>query len=188
MHPRVTSIAAGFLVVTSIALLKAQSAPRPSASPISFETDIQPILEKNCLSCHGEAMQSGKLDLRSRESALKGGARGADLVPGDADASRLYRRIAGLERPSMPAQAEPLPAEQIAAIKKWIDEGAAWGSTATLSSTALEHRTITPDERNYWAFKLPVKSPLPAVDEASLTNPIDRFLESARRARGLRAA
>jgi mono/diheme cytochrome c family protein len=180
---------AGVLLATLLlTLLSTQSAAPASASPISFDTDVKPVLEQHCLSCHGETLQSGRFDLRSRDSALKGGARGSDLVPGDAAASRLYRRVAGLERPSMPAQAEPLPAEQIAAIKQWIDEGAAWGSTATLSSTALEHRTITPEERNYWAFTLPVKAPLPAVAEANLTNPVDRFLDSARRARGLKAA
>jgi mono/diheme cytochrome c family protein len=181
-------VAGVLLAALLLSLLSTQSAAPAPAPPISFDKDVKPVLEQHCLSCHGETMQSGKFDLRNRDSALKGGARGSDIVPGDATASRLYRRVAGLERPSMPAQAEPLPAEQIAAIKQWIDEGAAWGSTATLTSTALEQRTITAEERNYWAFKLPVKSPLPAVEDASLTNPIDRFLESARRARGLRAA
>jgi cytochrome c553 len=180
---------AGVLLATLLlTLLSTQSATPAPAPPISFDKDVKPVLEQHCLSCHGETMQSGKFDLRSRDNALKGGARGSDILPGDAAASRLYRRIAGLERPSMPAQAEPLSAEQIAAIKQWIDEGAAWGAAATLTSTALEHRTITPEERNYWAFKLPVQAPVPAVDDASLTNPIDRFLESARRARGLKAA
>jgi hypothetical protein len=180
---------AGVLLATLLlTLLSTQSAAPAPAPSISFDTQVKPVLEQACLSCHGETMQSGKFDLRSRDSALKGGARGSDIVPGDAAASRLYRRIAGLERPSMPAQAEPLAAEQIAAIKKWIDEGAAWGSTATLTSSAVEHRTITPEERNYWAFKLPVQAPLPAIDDTSLTNPIDRFLESARRARNLKAA
>jgi hypothetical protein len=196
MHPRLASIAAGVVVVGSIgALLSAQSAPPASVPQISFEKDVQPVLEKNCLSCHGETMQ-GRLDLRTRETALKGGARGSDIVPGDAEASRLYRRVAGFERPSMPAQAEPLPAEQIAAIKTWIDRGAAWGST-TLTSTgkpsapalaAMETRSITPEERDYWAFKVPVKAPLPMVEDRNLTNTIDRFLEKARRERGLRAA
>jgi mono/diheme cytochrome c family protein len=181
-------VAGVLLAALLLSLLSTQSAAPAPAPAISFDKDVKPVLEQHCLSCHGETMQSGKFDLRNRDSALKGGARGSDIVPGDATASRLYRRVAGLERPSMPAQAEPLPAEQIAAIKQWIDEGAAWGSTATLTSTALEQRTITAEERNYWAFKLPVKSPLPAVEDASLTNPIDRFLESARRARGLKAA
>jgi len=193
MHPRVPSLAAGLLVSSIGVLLSAQSAP--PGPQVSFEEDVQPILEKNCLSCHGETPQ-GRLDLRTRETALKGGARGSDIVPGDATASRLYRRVAGLERPSMPAQAEPLPAEQIAAIKTWIEQGAAWGSS-TLTSTgkpsaaalaALENRAITPEERNYWAFKLPVKAPLPAVDDQNLANPVDRFLEKARREQGLTPA
>jgi hypothetical protein len=52
---------------------------------------------------------------------------------------------------------------------------------------ALENREITPEERNYWAFKLPVQAPLPVVSP-DLENPIDRFLESARAKKGLTAA
>src|SRR4029077_4898623 len=113
-------------------------------------TDVDPILERSCRSCHGGAMQSGKLDLRTRESALQGGARGSDIVPRNAQASRLYRRVAGLERPPMPAQGTPLTATEVAVIKQWIDEGATWEATARAT---IEDRPITPDERNYWAFK-----------------------------------
>jgi mono/diheme cytochrome c family protein len=197
MHSRLRSVAAGVLAAASAAaLLRAQSVRAPVDPPISFEKDIQPILEKSCLSCHGETMQ-GRLDLRSRDSALKGGARGADIVPGDGEGSRLYRRVAGAERPAMPAQADPLTAEQVAAIKRWIDQGARWGTTALAATpgrpsaaalASLENRTITPEERSYWAFKLPVQAPLPEVDAATLTNPIDRFLEQARQERGLKAA
>jgi len=196
MHLRIAPISAAacVLVAGSVAgLLGSQSRSAPAGAQVSFENDVQPILEKNCLSCHGEAPPSGKLDLRSRETALRGGARGSDIVPGDAGASRLYLRIAGLERPSMPAQADPLPADQVAAIRNWIEQGAVWGRTPTLTSTAKAlpaalARVITPEERNYWAFKLPVQSALPAVDDERLTNPIDRFLEKARRERGLTPA
>src|SRR6185312_6100299 len=125
----------GVLLATLLlTLLSTQSAVPASAPPISFDTQVKPVLEQACLSCHGETMQSGKFDLRSRDSALKGGARGSDIVPGDAAASRLYRRIAGLERPSMPAQTDPLPPEHVAAIKSWIEHGAVWGSTALVST------------------------------------------------------
>src|SRR5262249_48855516 len=91
---------------------------------------------------------------------------------------------------------EPLSPEQVAAIKRWIDQGAPWGALAlTAAATptaaalaALEQRLITSEERNYWAFKLPVQTPLPEVENKTLTNPIDRFLEQARRAKGLEAA
>jgi hypothetical protein len=60
--------------------------------------------------------------------------------------------------------------------------------SAAAALAALENRIITPAERNYWAFKLPVQAPLPQVGDSRFTNPIDRFLESARRAHALTAA
>jgi uncharacterized protein DUF1553/uncharacterized protein DUF1549/cytochrome c len=196
MPRRLVSAALGLLVVGSIgALVRAQAGLAPPAQPVSFANDVAPILERSCLSCHGETMQMGKLDLRTRDAALRGGTSGSDLVPNDADASRLYRRIAGLEKPPMPAQGAALTAAEVVTIKHWIDEGAAWDAAAlTARATpsaaalaALESRPITAEERGYWAFKLPVQAPLPDVG-ARLTNPIDRFLEAARRQHGLSAA
>src|SRR4051794_17464602 len=98
----------GALLTASIgALLSAQSPGAPAAQPISFSKEIQPLLERSCLSCHGDALQLSKLDLRTRESALKGGTHGPAIVPGNAEQSQLYRRIAGLESPAMPMQATP---------------------------------------------------------------------------------
>ena len=196
MQGSLRSIALAVIVVGSIgALLGAQA--RPSAPPISFAADIDPILERNCRACHGDAVQLGKLDLSTRDAALRGGVRGSDIVPGNAEASRLYRRIVGLDQPSMPAQGPPLTAAEVAAVKQWIDEGAQWDAVRASSSAtpaaaaalaALENRVITQAERNYWAFKLPVQAPLPHLDDSHVTNPIDRFLETARHAHALTAA
>jgi Protein of unknown function (DUF1553)/Protein of unknown function (DUF1549)/Planctomycete cytochrome C len=198
MHRRPRPIALALLLLGSpAALLSAQTAGAPPAAPISFATDVDPMLERSCRSCHGDAAQLGKLDLSTRESALRGGARGSDLVPGNAEASRLYRRVAGLEQPAMPAQGTPLTAQEVASLKRWIDEGATWEAASVSSSAkpspttalaALENRVITQAERNYWAFKLPVQAPLPPVDETRFANPIDRFLETARRAHALTPA
>ena len=196
MRARVISVAAAVLVACSIgALLRAQSATQGSGTPVVFDTDIQPILERSCGSCHGAEVQLGKLDLSSRERAVQGGARGSDLVPGNAEGSRIYRRIAGLERPAMPAQGTPLSAGEIQTIKRWIDEGAVWSAARTTSTgpsaaalAAIENRTITAEERNYWAFKLPLKSAVPGGSDGSLVNPIDRFLDRERRQRGLTIA
>ena len=46
------------------------------APAVSFAKDIQPIMERSCWNCHGESMQLSKLDLRTREGALRGGAHG----------------------------------------------------------------------------------------------------------------
>src|SRR6185295_4968209 len=60
---------------------------------VDFVKDIQPILQKSCIECHGPEKPKGKLRLDSKEAALKGGKDGAVLVPGQADKSELYRRI-----------------------------------------------------------------------------------------------
>src|SRR5260370_22400321 len=83
--------------------------------PISFSSDIRPIFENSCWKCHGGSTQQSKLDLRTREGALKGGARGSALAPGKAEESRLFRMISGLDKPAMPMGAQLKP-EHISSI------------------------------------------------------------------------
>jgi Protein of unknown function (DUF1553)/Protein of unknown function (DUF1549)/Planctomycete cytochrome C len=169
----------------------------PWETPVSFANDIRPIMERSCWTCHGATVQQSKLDLRTREGALRGGARGPALVPGDAEQSRLYRAIAHLDAIKMPMSGEQLEAAEIIAVKAWIDSGAPWEETAPAAGgatpagstlAALEKVTITPEQRNYWAFQRPVQTPLPVVANRALTNPIDRFLEFERAARTLKPA
>jgi mono/diheme cytochrome c family protein len=179
-----------------VALLSAQAPAQPTAqsAPVSFSKDILPVFSASCLTCHGADLQLSKLDLRTRESALKGGTHGPALVPGNAEQSRLYRLVAGLEAITMPMGSPRLTPEQIGAVKTWIDQGASWDASVAATNTtansfaALERMDITPEQRNYWAFKLPVQAPVPLVTKKDLINPVDRFLEKARVDRGLKAA
>ena len=67
----------------------------------STDTAARAILEKNCSGCHGAAQMSG-LDLRQRDSILKGGKRGPAIVPGNAEGSLLYQAVAGKGDLKMP--------------------------------------------------------------------------------------
>ena len=156
-----------------------------TAAAQSF-SDVRPIFENSCWKCHGGAVQLSKLDLRTRDSALKGGQHGAAVVPGKAAESRLYRMVAGQEKPRMPLDGT-LTTEQIAAIQRWIEAGAPWDSGAAPVRTAavtVEDRPISPEARRYWAFQKPVQATLPE----GAANPIDRLLEKARAAKGLKPA
>src|SRR5262245_7722137 len=138
-------------------------------------------------------MQSARLDLSTREGALRGGTRWSAVVPGEAEHSYLYRLVAGLDKPAMPLNGKKLTDAQIATIKNWINQGAPWDAgviTAKTPSNAfadLEKVQLPPNARDYWAFKAPVQAPLPSVAR-QLSNPIDRFLEKARQEKGLKAA
>src|SRR5262245_59732631 len=136
MRRVIPSIVLAMLATASIVALLSAQAPATPTRPVVFATDVQPILEKNCLSCHGESMQMSKLDLRTRDSAMQGGSHGAVLSPGKSDESKLYRMIAGLEKPAMPMSPTGLSAEEIATIKAWIDHGVQWDAPPAGSSVS----------------------------------------------------
>ena len=54
------------------------------------------ILETSCLRCHGPEKPKSKFRLDNRESALKGGDDGVDILPGNSAKSPLIHYIAGL--------------------------------------------------------------------------------------------
>src|SRR5712671_2320178 len=86
------------------------------------------VFENRCLNCHGQAQTSG-LDLRQIDTIAKGGKRGPAIVPGHADQSLLYKAVARSGDLQMPP-GKPLSAEEIATLRNWINEGAAWDSAA----------------------------------------------------------
>jgi len=144
------------------------------------------ILNKNCAGCHGGALKMASLDLRTRDGMLSGGERGPAIVPGKPEASRLYRFAAGLDQPSMPP-GKSMPADQVEILRQWIAEGAEMKAGAipkeegNAALAKLEERPITAEERNWWAFRKPVR-----VTPPKPGNPIDAFLSAAYEAKGLK--
>jgi len=84
-----------------------------------FENQVRPVLAEKCYSCHAE-MNTAGLRLDSREALLKGGNRGAALVPGDAEKSLLVQVLRHThDRVRMPPQGK-LPLAQVEAIADWV--------------------------------------------------------------------
>ena len=107
--------------------------PPPSTNQIEFARDIKPIFEASCLRCHGPERPKSGFRLDNRVAALKGGDNGVDILPGDSAKSPLIHFVAGLVPDmEMPPEGkgEPLAKEQIALLRAWIDQGAAWESAA----------------------------------------------------------
>ncbi len=83
----------------------------PNYVEIKFGADIQPIFTSNCILCHND----------SRNPDLREGFAYSSLVPEyviakDADASRLYIKLAGGH--------QNLATDKISLIKTWINQGA----------------------------------------------------------------
>src|SRR3989442_1719504 len=90
---------------------------------------IPPLLQKNCLMCHGEKVKQGGLDLSSRNALLRGGDNGPVIQPGDATSSLLYKLVAHQREPGMPYKTEKLPDPVIAQFADWINTAARYGDS-----------------------------------------------------------
>ena len=106
--------------VLFLAVLFAQSDPP--------EKTARTVLENKCAACHGAARMSD-LDLRDRDTILKGGKRGPAIVPGKADESLLYKAVRREGELQMPPGKSALTATEVNAIRDWINGGAKWAST-----------------------------------------------------------
>lgn len=124
-----------FAICLSIYLL------RPFSSKIDFNTQVKPIINKRCITCHGGVKQSGELSMMTRADVLKAGESGrVAIVPGDPEASEFYRRLVTKdEEERMPFEADGLPKEEIKILHQWIKEGAEWGRH-------WAYRTVLPTE------------------------------------------
>lgn len=90
----------------------------------TYAEHVKPILEARCFRCHNADQAKGGLNLATHASALEGGSSGPILTAGDPGASRLINLVMQSEEPVMPPSGDPLTAEQIEVLRKWIADGA----------------------------------------------------------------
>ncbi|MEI6342614.1 MAG: PSD1 and planctomycete cytochrome C domain-containing protein [Verrucomicrobiota bacterium] len=131
---------------------------------LDFAREVEPLLIKRCSECHGPDQQKGGLRLDTRLAAMKAGKSGKiALVPGDAAGSEMLARVTSLDPDDrMPPKGERLTTDEVALLRRWIEEGATWPEGA-----AWQH----------WAFRTPVRPTLPEPPEGfRVNNDIDRFI------------
>ena len=98
----------GLGVLLTGALIAAPKAPEQHAKDMAkglalFKSDVRAVLKAHCVKCHGGDKTRSEFDLTTRAGLLKGGEEGVAVVSGKGKASRLYKLIAHLEKPHMPA-------------------------------------------------------------------------------------
>ncbi|MDP6795351.1 MAG: c-type cytochrome domain-containing protein, partial [Verrucomicrobiota bacterium] len=93
---------------------------------VSFYSDIRPIFQAQCHGCHQPAKAKGDYVMTRFDALLKGGDSGEKaIVPVKPDESELITLITPINgEAEMPQKSDPLPAEQIALITRWVAEGA----------------------------------------------------------------
>ena len=188
LYPGVCAISIPALLSLGVALLplatRAADLPPPAAHPVDFVKDIQPILSKSCLKCHGPEKQKNGFRVDVKSVAMKGGdTYGVAIKPGKSAESPLIRYVAGLEDDMlMPPKGDPLTPEQIGLLRAWIDQGADWPESASAK--------VDDPVKDHWAFKPLAKPPVPVITSPAaaasrIRNPIDAFVTAKLAEQGL---
>jgi uncharacterized membrane protein len=126
----------------------ARPAPAGTALTVDFARDIQPILLKNCVECHGQYKQKSKLRLDHAGFLFARDPGEAVVEPGDPARSEIMLRLTMQKgvKGRMPPRGDPLPAVEVDLIRTWIAEGAYW--TDPTDGPAHEATVPTPAEHS----------------------------------------
>ena len=171
-----------FFAFILVFLHGAKTARAADNDPVQFNRDVRPILSDACFQCHGpdEGQRHGGLRLDLAGAAFKGGDSGPSIVPGNAEASELWKRITSTD-PAIqmppPSSVKSLTQAQVGTLKKWIHEGAEY--------------------EGHWAFKKVQRPEVPVIENQNVepnqdvhqgtnrVHPIDAFVRSRLVAMGM---
>lgn len=114
------------LAVTAFLSTTVAAAEEKSKLPekVTYDDHIRPIFRAKCFACHSTDKKEASLDLSNYTNLLQGGASGEVIDPGSAADSYLWMLVNHELEPFMPPKSEKLPADMLALIEKWIDDGA----------------------------------------------------------------
>jgi hypothetical protein len=96
---------------------------------VDFNTQVKPILNKKCISCHGGVKKAGGFSLLFEEEALGNTKSGKPaIIPGDAEHSEFITRLTHSDPEKfMPKKGTPLTEEEVETLTAWVNQGAKWG-------------------------------------------------------------
>ncbi|MFT5302718.1 MAG: hypothetical protein ACI87E_002551 [Mariniblastus sp.] len=150
---------------------------------IDFQTDVLPIFENHCFSCHGPETQESNFRLDVRTVAMAPADFGSPtIVPRDRIKSSLFTYISDPESDTNmpPGDAKPLTDSQVQTIGRWIDQGAIWPD-------ALAGENKPKLQTDHWSFQPINIQTIPDLKGTAwpVNNPIDRFVWDILRHKGL---
>jgi len=139
---------------------------------VTFDDNLLPVLRQRCGSCHNPDKKAGGLDITTYTGLIAGGGSGGSIEPGDASASYLYCLVTQEDEPKMPPNSPPIPEEEQAILKRWIDGGILENKGSKAASPKKKKLNLAmdtaPTERPA-TVPLPAHIPLePAVHTRSL--------------------
>ena len=126
------------MLIVALAAISSMIVDKASAEDqVNYLQQIKPVLASAVTPVTVRSSRRPACGSTRRRWRFKGGDSGPAIKPGDAAASAMIQRVtANDESERMPAEGEPLKAEQIAALRTWIAQKAQrTGSTSSRNRT-----------------------------------------------------
>ncbi|MBQ09936.1 MAG: hypothetical protein CMJ45_00080 [Planctomyces sp.] len=123
----------------------AGAAPDRAGKIEFFEKQIRPLLINRCSKCHGEKKQEAGLRVDQSPALFRGGKSGRVVQPGRPEKSLLLARVRARGDQQMPPRSR-LSVAQLAALQRWIAEGAVWPRGTGKSEPTADRNAIVPIE------------------------------------------
>lgn len=137
--------------------------------PIDFNTQVKPILNKKCISCHGGVKKKGGFSVLFEEEALAKTESGKPaIIPGDPHASEMIIRLTNADpEERMPYKEPSLSEEEIDILTNWVKQGAKWGKHWAYES--VKEQKVPSLSKRFLGL-------LPSLYTNWVRNPIDHFI------------
>lgn len=143
-----------------------------SALAADLEADAKAVLARRCLGCHNSSARVAGLSLADRESATRA------ITAADPARARLLLRVVAKQMPP----GNPLPPEEIANLRQWLEAGAPW--TGVIRPP---RERVGPDWWSLQPLRKNNEPPTVPADAGVWQNaPIDRFLFARLKSEGLK--
>jgi len=153
-----------------------------SSNVPSFEKDVLPIFKEHCFACHGQSSPPAGLNLQTVSSVLKGSHSGPVVLKGLVEKSLLYQKVSAGSMP--PPGKKALNEKEVGVIRQWIEMGIQAEQNA--EAAHVESPGTTEKDRQFWAFRKPIKQTIPKVKNAQrVRTPIDAFVLAKLETKGL---
>lgn len=163
-----------FSRIAALAAIAAHATTAGAADDTLWSAHVEPLLQKHCTECHNPVKSRSALDLTSLQAMLRGGDRGASVIPGRPEDSNLYKFLSADADPHMPpGNRKKLTDEETSLIKTWI-------AKLPLASTGSSNATASSEPANTSSGQ-PAKPRISWQPSASMPpeRAVDRFLKQA---------
>nr|WP_161501280.1 DUF1549 and DUF1553 domain-containing protein [Rhodopirellula sp. SM50] len=155
-----------------LACLFAIFAGQVAVADETFLDSVAPVLARRCLSCHNDQKSGGGLSMVDPQQLIDDGY----IEVADAGSSHIVELISPSNgRAEMPKDSDPLSAEEITAIRSWIDAGAVLPANFQLQPPKIA-------DRQWWSLE-----PIGSDAEGELRSIVDERLDAKLAQQGLTA-